>query len=159
MATGTVVIGLGNPLLRDDGAGIRTVRALKRRLGEEGDVTLLELYCGGLSLMEAMVGFERALLVDAMQSGTVAPGTVQHFTRPDFATTRNLRSAHDTSLAAALQLGEQLGLQLPARIEIWGIEATSLDTFGERLTRPVARGVERLTALLGRELTAGGASV
>lgn len=155
MAIGTVVIGLGNPLLRDDGAGIRTARVLSRRLQGQANVEVIELYCGGLRLMEAMVGFERAVLVDAMQSGSVPPGTVQHFTVADFATTRNLRCAHDTTLGAALQLGRQLGLALPQQIEIWGIEATSLDTFGETLTRPVAQGVRRLAATLGRMLSRG----
>ena len=156
MARGTVVIGLGNPLLRDDGAGIRAARALSRRLQGQADVEVIELYCGGLRLMEAMVGFERAVLVDAMQSGQVPAGTVQRFTVADFATTRNLRCAHDTSLDAALQLGRQLGLALPEQIEIWGIEATCLDTFGESLTRPVALGVRRLIASLGRSLRSGG---
>jgi len=156
MATGTVVIGLGNPLLRDDGAGIRTARALKRRLSGRRDIEVVELYAGGLRLMEAMVGFKRALLVDAMQSGTVPPGTVQHFTTADFTATRNLRCAHDTSLASALFLGRQLGLVLPAQIEIWGIEASCLDTFGETLTRPVHRAVQRLVGSLGSALAAGG---
>lgn len=156
MASKTVVIGLGNPLLRDDGAGIRTARALKKRLRGYSWVEVKELYCGGLRLMEAMVGFERAVLVDAMQSGQRAPGSAQCFTVEDFATTRNLRCAHDTSLDAALQLGRQLGLALPGRIEIWGIEATCLDTFGETLTRPVALGVQRLVATLGRALSSGG---
>lgn len=156
MAARTVVIGLGNPLLRDDGAGIRTARVLKRRLQNRSDVEVVELYAGGLRLMEAMVGFERALLVDAMQSGGVPPGTVRCFTPADFGSTRNLRCAHDTSLAAALLLGRQLGLVLPGEIEIWGIEAASLDTFGETLTRPVSRAVQRLAGSIGRSLVQGG---
>ena len=155
MAAGTVIIGLGNPLLRDDGAGIRTARVLKRRLHGRSDVEVVELYAGGLRLMEAMVGFRRALLVDAMQTGA-APGTVRRFTPADFTATRNLRCAHDTSLAAALLLGQQLGLTLPGQIEIWGIEAACLDTFGETLTRPVSRAVQRLAGSIGRALAPGG---
>jgi Ni,Fe-hydrogenase maturation factor len=60
----TRVIGLGNPILGDDGVGWRVVEAMRGRLDDEA-VDVLCLSVGGVSLMEQLVGCDRALLVDA----------------------------------------------------------------------------------------------
>ena len=151
-----IVIGVGNPLLGDDGVGIRVARELSRRLGDRSGVTVTELYAGGLRLMEAMVGFERALVVDAMVSGSCPPGTVRRFAPDELGTTRNLRCAHDTSLPAALAMGGMLGLSLPEEIRVWGVEAACCEEFGETLTPPVDRAVPGLVEELARQLEGTG---
>jgi len=57
----TVVIGLGNPYLGDDGVGVLVIRQLAGSLAGRQEVTVIELPVGGLRLMEAMVGCRRAL--------------------------------------------------------------------------------------------------
>lgn len=146
-----IVIGVGNPLLGDDGVGIHVARELAGRLEGHAGVTVTELYAGGLRLMEAMVGFDRALVVDAMVSGSCPPGTVRCFAPDELGATRNLRCAHDTSLPAALAMGKMLGLPLPEEIRVWGVEAVSCEEFGEELTPPVAWTVPELVEELMRE--------
>jgi len=151
-----IVIGVGNPLLGDDGVGIRVARELSRQVDGRSDVTVTELYAGGLRLMEAMVGFNRALVVDAMVSGSCLPGTVRCFTPEELGATRNLRCAHDTSLPAALAMGAMLGLALPGEIRVWGVEAANCEEFGEELTPAVARAVPGLVEELVRQLEGTG---
>ena len=151
-----IVIGIGNPLLGDDGVGIRVARELSHRLGDHAGVTVTELYAGGLRLMEAMVGFKRALVVDAMVSGGCPPGTVRRFAPEELGATRNLRCAHDTSLPSALAIGAMLGLDLPQEIVVWGVEAANCEEFGEVLTPPVAQAVPELVEELVRELAGTG---
>jgi len=152
----SIVIGVGNPLLGDDGVGIRVARELSRQVDSRSDVTVTELYAGGLRLMEAMVGFDRALVVDAMVSGSCPPGTVRCFTPEELGATRNLRCAHDTSLPAALAMGQLLGLPLPKEIRVWGVEAACCEEFGEALTSPVEGAVPGLVEELVRQLEGAG---
>jgi hydrogenase maturation protease len=152
----TVVVGVGNPLLGDDGVGIRVARELTRRVDRRSGVAVTELYAGGLRLMEAMVGFDRALVVDAMVTGACPPGSIRCFTPEELGATRNLRCAHDTSLPAALAMGRMLGLSLPEEIRIWGVEAGCYEEFGEELTPPVERAVPGLVAELVRQLEEAG---
>lgn len=152
----SIVIGVGNPLLGDDGVGIRVARELSRRLDNHTGVAVTELYAGGLRLMEAMVGFDRALVVDAMVTGACPPGSVRCFAPAELGSTRNLRCAHDTSLPAALAMGEMLGLPLPREIRVWGVEAACCEEFGETLTAPVERAVPGLVEELARQLEGAG---
>ncbi len=139
-ATGTVIIGMGNPLLSDDGVGIAVATAVAERLQSRMDLTLLELHIGGIRLMEAMAGFKRAVVVDAMLSGA-RPGTLRCFDHHEFVTTKNTFSSHDTDFATAFDLGRLTGVPLPDQVSFWGIEAREFDLFGERFTDEVAAAV------------------
>ncbi len=73
----TIVVGLGNPLLGDDGVGWQVVNALAGRLAPLAPTVELDrLAVGGLGLMERLVGFERAILVDALVGGETRLGGV-----------------------------------------------------------------------------------
>jgi hydrogenase maturation protease len=139
----TLVIGLGNPLVTDDSVGLRVVESLRPLLGGRTDVEVAEDYWGGLRLMERMIGFDRAIVVDAIQTGA-PPGTIHRLTPDDIATQRSA-SAHDVNLATALAFGRQAGAHLPAndRIQLVGIEAEDTLSFGEQCTPSVAAAIPR----------------
>ncbi len=149
-AHGALVIGLGNPLRGDDGIGWRVVDALRHEiagldaeLAGIGPVELEQLAVGGLTLMERLVGSERAILVDALCSGDAPPGTVTCRPLAEVRTrsAAHLDSAHDATLPSALQAGRALGAELPA--EIWAVTVETLpdDRFSAELSAPVAAAV------------------
>ncbi len=84
----TLILGLGNPLVTDDSVGLRVVEQLKPLLADRADVEVSEDYWGGLRLMERMIGFERAIVVDAIQTGA-PPGTIHLLTPEGIATQRS----------------------------------------------------------------------
>lgn len=133
----TLVLGLGNPIVRDDAVGLRVARALQTCLAGRQDVEVAEDYWGGLRLMERMVGYDRAVVIDAICTGA-APGTIRRLRVDDIPTQRSA-SAHDVNLPTALALGRQSGLALPSddRIALVGIEAQDIIHFGEELTPEV----------------------
>jgi hydrogenase maturation protease len=94
--------------------------------------------------MEAMAGYDRAILVDAIQTEGGKPGTIYALEPADVAQTRNIHSTHDGSLAVALELGRMAGIRMPAEIRIWAVEAGDAGTFSESLTEEVARAVPRV---------------
>lgn len=81
----TLIIGLGNPLVTDDSVGLRVAAELRTRLAGRADVEVAEDYWGGLRLMEQMVGYDRAIVVDAICSGA-PPGTIHHLGPGDIPT-------------------------------------------------------------------------
>jgi hydrogenase maturation protease len=139
----TLVIGLGNPLVSDDSVGLRIVQHLKTRLAQRPDVDVTEDYWGGLRLMERMIGYERAIVIDAICSGAV-PGTIHHLSTDMLATQRSA-SAHDVNLPTALAFGRQAGAPLPAdqNIRLVAIEAQDVVNFSEHCTAPVAAAIPR----------------
>jgi hydrogenase maturation protease len=138
-----LLLGLGNPILRDDAVGLHVVRRLRPRLACCPDVLVAEDCWGGLRLMERMVGFQRAIIVDAICSGST-PGTVRVL-GPDDLPTRHSASAHDLNLTTALSLGRQAGAVLPHRadIRLVAIEAADVVSFGESCSPPVAESIGR----------------
>lgn len=139
----TLILGLGNPLVGDDSVGLRIAAELAQHLADQPEIVVSEDYCGGLRLMERMVGYDRVILIDAMVTG-LPPGTLQWLTVQSFPT-QHVASSHDTNLATALAIGRQAGACLPPDEHIWilGIEAQNVLTFSEQCTPSVAEAIPR----------------
>jgi len=148
----TVIVGLGNPLLCDDGVGNRVAEILQKQLTHHPAIDVLELSAGGLRLMEALVGYHRAIIIDAMCTGRYRTGKVRRLESDELAMALHATSVHDTSLARALASGRHLGLVLPQQIDFWGIEAQECYTFGEMLSPEVARAVPMAVAAVLEDL-------
>jgi len=114
-----LLIGVGNAWRRDDGAG----PAVAERLADHPGLRTLVLPGEGSELIEAWSGQAHVIVVDAMRSGAPA-GTIRHFD----AVTQPLPAgefpslSHRFGLAEAVEMARILG-RLPARLDIWGIEA------------------------------------
>ena len=137
----TLIIGLGNPLVSDDSVGLRVAAELKLLLAGRADVEIAEDYCGGLRLMERMIDFDRAIVVDAICTGA-EPGTIHHL-RPDDVPTQKSASAHDLNLPTALEFGRRAGAHLPENenIRLVGIEADDIINFAEQCTPAVEAAI------------------
>ena len=137
----TLVLGLGNPLVSDDSVGLRVAAELKPLLADRPDVEVGEDYWGGLRLMERMIDFDRAIVVDAVCTGA-APGTI-HRLKPNDMPTQKSASAHDVNLPTALQFGRSAGVHLPKDedIELVAVEAEDILTFSERCTPAVEAAI------------------
>ncbi|OVE79158.1 hypothetical protein BVY01_03170 [bacterium I07] len=132
LADRTLVLGLGNTILSDDGVGIYVTRLLQNRIDKK-DVSFKEASMGGLELLDLMSGFHRVILIDAVQSGKVDVGTVVHMNIKDISG-GSAMARHQVSLWEALELGKQMKMDLPAEIMIYGIEVQDILTFGESCT-------------------------
>ena len=141
----TLIIGLGNPLVTDDSVGLRVAAELKTLLAHRPGVEVDEDYWGGLRLMERMVGYDRAIVIDAILTGA-EPGTIHHLT-PDSIPTQRSASAHDMNLPTALAFGRQAGVHLPKdeNVLLVGIEVEDVINFGEECTPAVRAAVPRAT--------------
>jgi hydrogenase maturation protease len=137
----TIVVGLGNPILSDDSVGIKVAELVKQHIPDNAGVDVTESYAGGLRLMEAIAGYGRAIIVDAMKTGAYPPGTVRSLSLDSLDRTRNTLCTHDGDLATALSLGRDLGLAMPEYVEIIGIEADDVESFSEELTCGVRRAL------------------
>jgi hydrogenase maturation protease len=154
----TLVLGLGNPILTDDGIGIHVVRALTAQPLPSG-VVLTEAGVGGLRLLETISGYRQVILVDAIQTPDGQPGEIYHLHPQDLITSRHSGSTHDLSFSGALQLGRKMGMDIPedVAIKIIAIQVEDVQTLGEKLTPAVEaaipRAVEAVIAALENKST------
>lgn len=147
-----LVIGLGNPILRDDGVGIRVAEEIRRRLNGRGDTDITELSVGGIRLMEAMAGYDRVFIIDAVMTGNQPPGAFSRLHIDDLGMSLHTSSTHDTNLACALESGRLAGQKIPSEIVIWGIEAVDVNDFGEQMSGPVEAAVPAVADAVMNEL-------
>jgi hydrogenase maturation protease len=144
----TLVLGLGNPILTDDGVGIHVVRSLAGRLNRP-DVEVAEASLGGLRLLDVVTGYNWLILVDAIQAGGQV-GQVYRLGPNDLQSSLHAASSHDLSLSAALELGRRLGLVLPEdeAITILAVEVEDVLTFGEVCTPQVQAAIPRAAQMV-----------
>lgn len=140
----TLVLGLGNPILTDDGVGIRVVREAATRC-QADDVAFAEASLGGLRLLDALTGYDRVILVDAILTANGKPGDIYRLGPGDVRASLHSNSTHDLSLPCALALGRKLGIRLPDdnAFTIIAVEAQDVLTFGETPTPAVATALSR----------------
>jgi hydrogenase maturation protease len=152
----TLVVGLGNPILTDDGVGVKVAEAVQVALPPNSRVDVTEVSVGGLRLMETMLGYDRVILIDALIQGSDnKPGTIHRMSLDDLRSispTQHSASAHDTTLVTALEMGQWMGLYLPEEIIIYAVEVENVLVFGEQPTPAVAKAIPRVTAAVLAEL-------
>jgi len=152
----TLVLGLGNPILTDDGVGIHVVRAAVAQYVPADAVTFAEASVGGLRLLDALAGYDRLILVDAIQTSGGRSGDVYQLAASDLLASLHSGSTHDMSLHTALDLGRRLGMKLPGDgdIVILAVEAEDVLTFSDSCTQAVARAIPRAVEAVRAELEA-----
>ena len=151
MAGKAIVVGIGNPLRADDSVGLRVARTLKDHLEPLG-ITVVEASVSGMDLVEMLIGYDRALLVDAIQTEGGAPGQVLRITPEALRTGRLASASHTLDLTSALDLGRKLGMALPNEVIIFAIEVADMESFTEECTPEVARAVPVCAEMVVREL-------
>jgi hydrogenase maturation protease len=152
----TLVVGLGNPILTDDGVGVKVAYEIQRVLTarNQEQIAVTEASVGGLRLMEIMIGYERVIIIDALIGRNEdKPGTMYRMTLDDLrdiSPTQHSACAHDTSLVTALDMGKKIGLSLPEEIIIFAVEVENVIDFGEQPTTAVSEAIPKLLdAVLG----------
>ena len=155
----TLVLGLGNPILTDDGVGVRVADSVRQALPPDSQVEVCEVSIGGLRLMERMLGYDRVILIDAFYPGNGKPGSIRRLTLEDMRAatpTHHSVSAHDTSLITALEMGEHIGLPLPQEVIIYAVCVENIVDFSDQPTPAVAQAIPQVTAAVLEELVSWG---
>lgn len=149
MKTKCVVIGIGNPYLQDDRAGVVVVEQLERdNLPCQTEV----VYTVGFEVMDKVRGFERAIIVDACKLGN-EPGSILEVTVDDIFTTHALVNSHAITLGTTLKTGYVcFPEEMPEDIRIILIEVKDIKEFTQQMSpeveQAVAEVVERIRNLV-----------
>ncbi len=150
----TLVLGLGNTILSDDGVGIRVAEELKGRL-EPQETMVMETSMAGLDILELLTGYDRVIIIDAIQTRGGEAGQIYRLEPDALDATCHAASPHDVNFATALELGRRLGIPLPRDITIFAVEAADVTTFSERCTPEVEQVIPSVAALVMREVNGG----
>jgi hydrogenase maturation protease len=147
----TLVLGLGNPILSDDGAGIRVAKAVEKQLNDP-QITVAETSEAGLRLLDSIVGYDKVIIIDAVQTEKGQPGQIYRMEPQDFSSAKHFSSPHQINLATALELGKMLNLAMPQKITIFAIETKDITTFSDKCTPEVEQAIPEVVKMVLEEL-------
>jgi len=149
----TLVLGIGNPILSDDGAGIKVAHEVGGKLNDP-QVTVAETSAAGLSLLDSIVGYDKVIIIDAIQTEKGQAGQIYRMGIEDFSLTKHFSSPHQINLATALELGKMLNLAMPQAITVFAVEAKDITSFSEKCTPEVEQAIPEVVKMVLQELDA-----
>lgn len=144
----TLVLGLGNTILSDDGVGIHIARRIKEKLP---GIDVIEASAAGFRVVDEIIGYDKLILIDSIRTKNGQPGTYYKLGIEEFKTTLHHSSPHDMNMFDALELMKKHNAHLPKEIIIYAIEVENTFTFSEQCTERVERAIPELTALILKE--------
>ncbi len=149
-ALDTVVIGLGNVVLSDDGLGVHAVNRLRERYELGDGVELVEGGTAGLLLLPYLADARRVIIVDAIDLGAT-PGSLVRLDGKDWASAFEVRmTPHDVGLVDLLGAA-QLSGAWPEQLVLHGAQP-SWTAIGTELSEAVAAALDPLIDAIAADL-------
>ena len=145
----TLILGVGNPILTDDGVGIKIAQRLKERKPE---LEVMETSEAGLALLDLMVGYDRLIVIDSIITGKGEPGELYKLEMEALEPAAELSSSHGIDIVTAYEIGQRLGYKMPEQISLYAVEIEDNTTFGEECTGEVEGRIPFITEqIIGEE--------
>ncbi|MBU0497109.1 MAG: hydrogenase maturation protease [Candidatus Thermoplasmatota archaeon] len=148
----TIILGVGNPILSDDGVGLHVIQQLKKCI-KNPQIHLDEALTGGMNLLDLLIGYDKAIIIDAVKANNGGVGMVEKFHLEDFSTIHSC-NPHDVSLQEAITMAKKLGEdQIPKEIIIIGILMKNIPCeFSEKLSKKIEMAVPKAVEMTLKEI-------
>jgi len=137
-----LILGLGNPILGDDGVGIAIAREIKSHWPDDRSIDVLEASLAGRFLLDVICGYRIVVIADAIITSEHAPaGSIHRLSPDDLGTVVNPYASHALDVRTTIELGKRLGYEMPETIRIYAVEIKENTTFREGLSQEVEAAV------------------
>lgn len=134
-----LVMGIGNPLMRDEGVGPRVAELLMAGYEFPDNVEVVDAGTMSYMILDLLRGVDRLLLIDAVQNTGEPPGTVMLLTPEDMAENQVMHSLHDIRVIDVLQAAALMD-RAPETQAIC-VQIESIEEFVLNLSEPVERAL------------------
>jgi hydrogenase maturation protease len=138
-----LVLGLGNDILADDAVGLLAARALLEELADLPGVVVEETSLHGMALLDIFLGHQKAILLDAIQTGSHTAGTILELDPTKLGRVIS-PSPHFAGLPEMMATAEQLSLDFPSEFRILAMEVADARTIGGAMTPEVEAAIPEL---------------
>lgn len=155
MKAKTAVLGVGNPIMTDEGIGVLLVQRLEEHASAFPMVDFREVGTGGMKLLHILADYRKVVFIDCAYMQT-EPGTLKRFTLDEVLSVKELPnfSLHEGDLLQILRKARELEL-CPADVVIFGIEPERMEP-GQCLTETLQSRLENYIQTILQELQSAG---
>ncbi len=153
MSRSSLILGLGNSILRDDRIGLDVARLVHKGL-EHRDCDLIESQIVGANILDFISGYKTLIVIDAIKTKNGKDGDVYQLSLDDMPKQKQSNSPHNVGLYWTIQMGRKLGMDVPDTIRIYAIEVNDPFNFGEELTDTMKKLLPKIVeSVLEKEKT------
>jgi len=141
---------MGNTILSDDASGILAAKSLYETVIklEKKDVDFVELSCGGWRLIDFFHGYDKIVIIDAIEDYESESGTLVKIDDISESLTLRLKSSHGIGFFETLKLAKMLGVLTAVEISIYAISARNVREFGESVDKRISDNIPSITRRL-----------
>lgn len=148
-----MLVGLGNPIMSDDGIGLLVCRRVHEKLTDYD----LDLACGaGLHVMDSILGYRRAVIIDSMVTGKAPAGSVVRVEPGSGTGTRRATHSHGIGFFEAIELARSCDAPLPEEILVYGIEVEDPFSVGEKISESIMEKVDEIVDFIVGDIAGRG---
>ena len=147
----TLILGMGNPILSDDGVGLALAEMFRNRVPEV-DVAASAMI--GLSLFDLIMGYDAIFIIDAMTTKEGRIGEHKKIGEDDTCGTLHLFSSHGLNIFELMELGTQCGFDMPRLAAVYGVEIGREVAFDESLSPELSRKLPAIAEEIMADMTA-----
>ena len=137
-------MGIGNPLVGDEGVGVRVAEALMTAYEFPEGVDVIDAGTMGMGMIGLLRDYEHVVIVDAVDGTGEAPGAIVRLTPEEIAPSQVLHSLHDVKLADVLQAAAFAGVE--PDVTFIGIQIESMVTLVTELSPAVEKAIPTAVA-------------
>jgi len=148
----TIILGIGNPILGDDGVGVHVANELKKCINNPS-IIIDEATTGGMNLLDLILGYDKAIIIDSVKTKDGENGEVKRIPLSDFSTMHSC-NPHDVSLIEAIDMAKKMREnRIPQKIIVIGVMMKEIPCqFGEKLSKKIAATIPKAVELTLKEI-------
>ncbi len=137
----TLIVGLGNVILGDEGVGIYIAEEIAKRIGTHETIKVVRTSWGGLNLLDFFENMNRVIVVDAVKNYRGIPGEMHKLIIEELSNVKLSSFTNGVDLQTAVEIGKNAGRHIPEKIDIFAVEVKDAVTYEAHLTPQIAEKV------------------
>ena len=156
----TLILGIGNSILGDDGIGVWVAQELDAQINNE-NIDVRDVSVDGLNLLEIITGYDKLVVVDAIITKEGDVGEIYRL-KPEriIDPSRSAISPHHFNLITTLEIGKKLfPNEMPEEVVVYAVKAENVTSVTEKMTKKMREAVPKVVQLIMEELNRTGTSV
>jgi len=149
----TLVLGIGNSILGDDGVGVHVAQELSRKIKDE-NVDVRDTSVDGLNLLEFIMGYDKLVVIDAIITEDGEVGEIYRLKPEEVCQpSHSAISPHHFNLATTLEIGKKLfPEEMPEEVTVFAVGTQEVARVTEEMTGKVKEAIPRVISLVLEEL-------
>ena len=149
----TLVLGIGNPILGDDGVGFHVAQQLGKEI-KDRNIDIKDTSAGGLNLLELMVGYDKLIVIDAIMTIKEKVGEIYRLKPENIGEpSPSTPPSHHLNLNTTIEIGKRLFVeQMPKDITVFAVGTQQVARVTEEMTGKVKEAIPRVITLVLKEI-------